>query len=131
VVASASQFLFAERRSNVKDLQSLNQNLRDLRFNPQRHFGTGVFTEPVESQLRTLYERKEVTVAQLKSARNTGQSGKDIGQQIQTVSEEMKATVDHAFCKQLAVLRELTPRTQEAIDCRTYPWFLFSDHSSS
>ena len=130
VIASASQFLFAERRSEIKDQQSLNMNLRDLRFNPQRHFGTGIFTDSVESQLRTLYGQKQAAVAQLKSARRTGQSAKNVGQQIQTVSDEMKATVNDVFSEQLAVLSELTARTQEAVDCRLYPWFLLPNPST-
>lgn len=131
VVASASQFLFAKRRSEIRSLQSLKINLRDLRFNPQRHFGTGVFTEAAESNLRRLYRQKNAAVIKLKSAHETGKSAKEIGHQIQTVSDEMKATVDHEFSEQLATLSELTSQTQEAVDCRTYPWFLFPDQSAS
>ncbi len=131
VVASASQFLFAKRRSEIRKLQSLNLKLRDLRFNPQRHFGTGVFTEPAERNLRRLCEEKEAVVMKLKSAQETGKSAKEIGHQIQKVSDEIKATVDYEFREQLAALSELTPQTQEAVDCRTYPWFLFPDQSDS
>ena len=126
VVASASEYLFAERRSNIQNLQALNKNLRDLRFNPQRHFGTGEFTESVETELQSLYAQKESTVAQLKSAQASGKSAREIGHEIQVVSDRMKEVVDNAFSEQLAALIELTPQTEEAVDCRTYPWFLFA-----
>lgn len=128
VVASASEYLFAERRSNIQNLQVLNQNLRDLRFNPQRHFGTGEFTESVEAELQTLHAQKESTVAQLKLAQANGKSAREIGHQIQLVSDRIKEVVDNAFSQQLAALNELTPQTAEAVNCRTYPWFLFADH---
>jgi len=131
VVASASQYLFPECRSKMHELQSLNENLRDLRFNPQRHFGRGVFTEAVESRLRSLGGEKQAAVARLRSAQKSGQSASDIGHQIQLVSDEMKATVDDAFSKQLAELDEISPQTKEAVDCRTYPWFLFPNSSVS
>ena len=131
VVASASQYLFPERRSKMHELQSLNENLRELRFNPQRYFGRGVFTEQVESRLQSLFGEKQAVVARLTSARKSGQSAGDIGHQIQRLSDKMKATVDHAFSKQLAELDRISPETKEAVDCRTYPWFLFPNSSAA
>lgn len=128
VVASASEYLFAARRSKIQNLQVLNQNLRDLRFNPQRHFGTGEFTESVEAELQTLHAQKESTVAQLKLAQTNGKSAREIGHQIQLVSNRIKEVVDNAFNQQLKALNELTPQTAEAVNCRTYPWFLFDNH---
>lgn len=131
VVASASQFLFAERRTKIQELQSLNQNLRDLRFNPQRHFDSGVFSESVENRLRELCDRKQAVVMQLKSAHESGQSAKDIARRIQHLSDDIRAIVDHEFSDQLAVLREVTAETLTAVNCRTYPWFLFPDRAVS
>ena len=128
VVASASEYLFAERRSNIQNLRILNKNIRDLRFNPQRHFGTGEFTESVEAELQTLHAKKESTVAQLKLAQASGKSAREIGHQIQLVSDRIQEVVDNAFSQQLAALNELTPQTAEAVNCRTYPWFLFNNH---
>ena len=125
VVASASRLLFEERQTELRKCQSLKGNLRDMQFNPQRHFGTGVFNGSVESELRRLCAQKDTEVAQLKSAQKTGQSARDIGHRIQLLSNKIKAKVNEAFSEQIAVLRELTPETQAAVACRTYPWFLF------
>ena len=51
VVATASRFLFAERRSRISELQKLQKHLRDLRFNPQRHFGIRQANEAWKCQL--------------------------------------------------------------------------------
>ena len=125
VVASASRFLYEERHTELRTCQSLNEKLRDMQFNPQRQFGTGVFSEPVEAELQRLCVQKEAEVAQLRFAQNTGQSAKDVGHRIQLLSNAIKTKVNDTFSEQLTVLQNLTPETQAAIECRTYPWFLF------
>lgn len=124
-VASASQYLLERRRAEIHDLRQLNQDLRDLRYNPQRHFGQGVFAADVESRLQQLAQDKDDVVTALKTARQEGRSAKDLGRRIQLISDEMRDVVDQAFASQLAALEELTPETESAVDCRTYPWFLF------
>lgn len=123
-VASASQYLFEDRRAEIQQLQQLNGRLRDLRYNPQRHFGEGAFPSETEQVLRDLSDRKNAVVAQLKSAKAEGISAKDLGHEIQLISDEMRRVVDDAFSGQLAVLDRLTPDTRKAVVCRTYPWFL-------
>lgn len=125
VVASGSRYLFGERREEIQQLQALNKDLRDLRFNPQRHFGQDVFPPDVERRLQDLAQDKESVVAALKSARTEGRSAKDLGHRIQLISDEMRSVVDDAFSSQLAALNELTAQTESAVTCRTYPWFLF------
>ncbi len=125
VVASASRWLFAERREQVQQLQQLNRDLRDLRYNPQRHFGSGVFAASVEQRLKELADRKAGIVNEMKSAHQRGKSAKDLGHQIQLISDEMRQTVDEAFSEQLDMLTELTPQTETVVNSRTWPWLLF------
>ena len=125
VVASASTYLFAQRRARLLELEALQRNLRDLMFNPQRHFGTGRFSPELEEQLIRLSEEKTRAVEQLKTAKKEGRSAKDIGHQIQTITDSMKNLVAAEFEPQLKPLTSMDEDTRAAIECRTYPWFLF------
>jgi len=125
-VASASEYLFAEQRDELHRLQGVESQLRDLRYNPQRHFDSGVFSEELEKRLQELVEQKQSAIASMKTAHADGKSAKDIGHQIQQISDQIRATVDEAFHDDLTALESITDNTQQAFECRTYPWFLFA-----
>ena len=124
VVASASQYLFAGKRDEILRLEALQTQQRDLMYNPQRHFGTGVFSPRLEQQLRELAQEKSRIVGILKAAHARGESAKDIGHQIQKISNRIRAAVADEFEGQLSELTSLTPDARAAIECRTWPWFL-------
>ncbi len=128
-VASASEYLFAQQRNELHRLQEMESQLRDLRYNPQRHFNSGVFSDDLESRLRDLVQKKESAIASMKTAHADGKSAKDIGRQIQQISDQIRETVDEAFHEDLAALEGINESTQQAFECRTYPWFLFPDGS--
>lgn len=126
-VASASRYLFEDQRAELQRLQKIKSELRDLQFNPQRHFGQGVFSDSLEERLAVLVQKKTVAVAELKAMKEAGESGKETGQQIQVITNEIREAVAAEFDSQLAVLNGLTPEQHDAINSRTYPWFFFAD----
>jgi len=126
VTASASQYLFVSERTGLQKLESVESQLRDLRFNPQRHFGTGAFTDEQERKLQVLIDRKQSAIASMKTAHADGRSAKDIGHEIQLISDEIRASVDAAFQNDLDRLAAISPETKAAWNCRTYPWFFFA-----
>ncbi len=124
-VASASEYLFEEQRDELHRLTKLDSQLRDLRYNPQRHFDRGVFNDDIQSRLRDLVQKKDSAIASMKTAHADGKSAKDIGRQIQQITDQIRATVDDAFHEDLTTFAGLSDSTQQAFECRTYPWFLF------
>ncbi len=128
-VASASCYAFPDRRNRLQRLRNLESQLRDLRFNPQRYFGQGIFPESVESRLRQLMTNKKVALEQMQAMREQGRSGREIGKQIQQISNDMKRLVDDCFAEERLALEQMTPQTIEAIECRTYPWFLLPEEA--
>lgn len=129
-VASASRYLFEDLRGELQRLGKIKSQLRDLQYNPQRHFGQGVFSDGLEERLATLVQQKTAAVQELKSAKANGDSGKDAGQQIQLLTNEIRDAVELEFEPQLAVLNSLTPEQHDAINSRTYPWFFFAESPS-
>ena len=125
-VASASRYLFEDQRAELQRLQKIKSELRDLQFNPQRHFGQGVFSDSLEERLAVLVNEKGLAVAELKSMKEAGESGKEAGQQIQLMTNEIRDAVGAEFESQLAVLNALTPEQHDALNSRTYPWFFFT-----
>lgn len=125
-VASASRFLFDRKRSELQRLNDIEASLRDFQFNPQRHFGAGVFESNLERRLAELHQRKESAVAQMKESHERGESAKDLGRTIQQLTNEIKAAVTAEFEPQLSVLKSVAPEQKDAVNCRTYPWFMFS-----
>ena len=126
-VASASRFLFTKERSVLQRLEKIKTELRELQYNPQRHFGTGVFSEQLEAQLSELIKDKQAAVDCMNSFHAEGQSGKDAGLEIQKITNKIRQAVNAEFEPQLKLLGELTPEQLDAINCRTYPWFFFAD----
>jgi hypothetical protein len=124
-VASASRYLFDDERREVARSESIVSNLRDLQFNPQRHLGTGVFTAPLEAQLRQLLQQKEEAVSSLKQARTSGASAEDIGRVIQKLSDEIRHRVSDEFRPQVATFEALPESAINTIRNRTWPWFFF------
>ncbi len=126
-VASASRFLFIEQRTKLRQLQRVESQLRDMQYNPQRFLGTNVFPRALEAQLAGLLLEKETSVQRLKSSRENGASAKDIGREIQSITDTIKAAVAREFEPQLAELRNLSDENISAISSRTWPWFLFAN----
>ncbi|MGB4709612.1 MAG: hypothetical protein WBH50_20645 [Fuerstiella sp.] len=124
-VASASRYLFVKERRNLQRLEKIKLQLRELQYNPQRHFGTGVFSEELEALLVELMKDKQAAVDCMKSFHAEGQSGKDAGLEIQQTTNRIKQAVTEEFEPQLRLLNELSPEQIDAINCRTYPWFFF------
>lgn len=125
-VASASRYFFKEERTEWQRLQTLKTQLRDLQFNPQRHFGTGAFSQQLETRLQQLFREKQEHVDQLKSAQAAEVSGRDIGREIQSLTNQIKSEVAAEFQPQLDLLASVSSGNAEAIDSRLYPWFLFA-----
>lgn len=124
-LATASRFAFPKQKQKLARLQTLKDNLRDMQFNPQRHFGQNVFSPDLESQLQLLSAQKLALVAKLKEAKSKGQPAGEFGQQIQKITEQIKAEVSASFEDELQQLERLTPEQIDTVNSRTYPWFFF------
>lgn len=124
-VASASRYLFEKQRQELSHLQSISDQLRDLQFNPQRHLGAGLFSPETEDFLRDRLAAKEEAVADLRQARDSGQSAQEIGRVIQQVGDEIKSRVLSDFEPQLVSLRAIPAETMAVWNCRTWPWMFF------
>lgn len=124
-VASATQQLFKAQRSELHRLSQLKSSLRELQYNPQRHFGTGVFSTGLEAVLTELTDKKAAAVDRMKASHQQGESARELGREIQQITNQIRDAVDKEFEPQLLLLNELTPEQKDAIFCRTYPWFMF------
>jgi hypothetical protein len=129
-VASASRYLFDDQRGELQRLQKIKSQLRDLEFNPQRHFGQRVFSDGLEERLAMLVQKKTSAVSDMKSRKEAGESTKEARQQIQAMTNEIRDAVAAEFQPQLVVLNSLTPEQHDAINSRTYPWFFFAGSDS-
>ena len=130
-VTSASRYLFDEERIELRRLESIKSQLRELQYNPQRHFGQGLFSDSLEERLAAQIQEKSSVVERMQAAHADGASAKELGRQIQQMTNEIKDTVAAEFEPQLAVLKSLTPEQHDAINSRTYPWFFFVDSAVS
>ena len=128
-IATASRYLFTSEREELRRLLEIEGSLRDLSFNPQRHFGTGVFSEELEQKLSALLQRKETALSELKQAHAEERSGKTAGMRIQQITGEIRDMVSAAFEEPLATFSNMTPEHRDALECRTWPWFLFEQES--
>ncbi len=95
-VASTSRRLFGEARAAVKRLTSIEQQLRDLMYNPQRSLGQSVFSAELEEKLRSLLAQKDVLTSEMRMARETGGSAKDAGIRMQRLTEEIRGLVQQS-----------------------------------
>lgn len=129
-VASASRYLFADRRVELSRIQAIASQLRDLQFNPQRHFGTGVFSPVFEDALRQKVVAKESAVARLRSARESGESARETGHEIQQLGDEIKSMVAAEFESQLIVLRATSEETIATLKNRLWPWLFFGSEKT-
>ncbi len=125
VVASATRCLFPEARQQIGRVQSVDRQLRDLMYHPQKHFGTGVFPEPLEQRLQLLMESKARAVEQMQQAHRDGQSARALGRQVQQVSDDVRALVSREYDGQLALLKDLRDEHIATLHNRTWPWFFF------
>ena len=125
-VASASRYLFVADRHELERLDAIRNQLRDLQYNPQRHFDSSVFSEGLKSRLLRLCDAKTAAVENMKLARANGQSAKDIGATIQAITNRVRNEVSAEFEPQLRRLTSLSAEHRDATNCRTYPWFMFS-----
>lgn len=124
-LATASRFAFPKQKLQIERIQSLKINMRDMQFNPQRHFDQNVFPPALEATLKSLSEEKLQIVAQLKDAKAKGESASEFGKRIQSITEQIKAVVADHFQNDLQLLDDLTPEQVDTINSRTYPWFFF------
>lgn len=124
-VASTSRRLFGEARAAVKRLTSIEQQLRDLMYNPQRSLGQSMFSAELEEKLRSLLAQKDVLTAEMRMARETGGSAKDAGIRMQRLTEEIRGLVQAEFSGPLAELRSLSEDHRSVLESRTWPWFFF------
>jgi hypothetical protein len=124
-VASASRYLFTEQRTQLSHLQTIVEQMRDLQFNPQRHFGTGIFSAEMEERLGQMLVTRDDAVQRLKQARETGQSARDIGMEIQRIADDVKAFVGAEFSPQMAMFDSLSTDTIATWNNRTWPWLFF------
>ncbi len=125
-VASASRFLFDTQRGEYAQLQRISEQLRDLQFNPHRHFSSGLFSSEIENVLRVKLEAKEDAVNRLKTARESGVSAQEVGREIQQIGDEIKAMVAAHFEPRLAKLRSFSSESIVAWSSRTWPWMFFA-----
>lgn len=125
-VATASRYLFPELRDELERLEGIQSELRELLYNPQRHFGQQVFSSTLESELRELVQQKEAAVARMKQTHQQGESARETGMQIQQITNRIRDAVSAEFEAQLKLLTDTTAEQQDAIHCRTYPWFMFA-----
>ena len=124
-VASASRYLFAEECRELDQLQQIADQLRDMQFNPHRHFGSGLFSTEAETLLRAQLKAKEIAVERLKQSREAGQPAGDIGREIQRMSDEIKKAVAREFEPRLAKLSRVSDQTSATWTSRTWPWMFF------
>ncbi|MCA9082786.1 MAG: hypothetical protein KDA81_01965 [Planctomycetaceae bacterium] len=124
-VASASRYLFPELRSELARLEHIQSQLRDLQYNPQRYLNDSIFTADLQQRLNVLCQEKQDLVDQMKRRHSAGESAQDIGRQIQTLTNQIRDDVSAEFERPLQKLNRLTPEQRDAINCRTYPWFMF------
>ena len=125
-VSSASRYLFHMERHELSRLQEISDNIRDYQFNPQRYLGMGVFSSDTETALRTALAEKESAVKELRSARESGLPGDEIGRRIQRLGDLIKSTVTTQFSAQLTQLQTLSADTTTTVNSRTWPWFFFA-----
>ncbi|MBL8813351.1 MAG: hypothetical protein JNM43_24505 [Planctomycetaceae bacterium] len=124
-VVTTSQYLFEEQRQRFEKLQTLNSQLRDLQFNPQRYFGQAVFSPDDEQRLAQLVAQRDERVAMMKSQRGEGQSGKQLGREIQQLNDQLKDTVAALIAPSLQELQQFDEATVKTLQTRTWPWFYF------
>lgn len=123
-VASASVYLFHSRREQLQRLNRIAEELRDMQFNPDRFFGSGTFPDADERRIKDLWTRKSALLRQLKEARESGISGREIGSEIQAVGNQIRDAVSEIFAAPLQLRKSISTDTAAAVNCRTYPWFL-------
>lgn len=126
-VASASRYLLADERTRLMELRQIETQLREMQYNPQRFLGTRIFSPSLEERLTDLLRRKEIAVQQMHLARGTGGSAREIGREIQQITDVIKSAVLQEFDLQLEALRSLSDEHVAAVNSRTWPWFLFSE----
>ena len=124
-VVSASRYLFSDAKAKLKQLEQLSEQLRDLQFNPQRHFGSGVFSDQQQVLLKPLVAARQAAVDRMRAAHAGGESAKETGREIQRLTDQIKALVIDAFSHQVATLKQLSAENRAAVNCRIYPWFMF------
>ena len=80
-------------------------------------------------RLKSLIQQKKNALADMQQARSEEGSGKQQGMLIQQITVQIRDAVSAEFEEQLSVLHNMTPEHRDALECRTWPSFLF-DHRS-
>ncbi|MBL8816430.1 MAG: hypothetical protein JNL58_10405 [Planctomyces sp.] len=124
-VASTTMRLFEGPRNEVARLTTIEQQQRDLMYNPQRSFGKSIFSQQLETVLQKLVAEKNQLSEQVRVARESGNSAKEIGTRMQRLTDEIRGAVQAEFDPQLRELKSLTESQRAVLDSRTWPWFFF------
>lgn len=124
-VVSGSRWLFPAARARLLQLNELEARSRDLQFNPQRAFGSGLLSAECENTLQALLDQKAALLGTMQSLRDSGQSAKNAARELQTLTNTIKITVSAALEPQLKQLTSVSEATRAALTSRTWPWFYF------
>ncbi len=124
-VASTTMRLFEGPRNEVARLTSIEQLQRDLMYNPQRSFDKSIFSPQLETLLQKLVAEKNQLSEDMRVARESGNSAKEIGTRMQRLTEEIRGAVQAEFDPQLRELKSLTESQLAVLESRTWPWFFF------
>lgn len=124
-VASGTRHLFEGWPERLASLDELAAQSRDVLHHPERYFGRGWFAADAEQRLRELTEQKQQLVAELRAARQNGQSGATMGRALEALAAEVRAVVDAQLASKLDVRLRISAATRASLLERRWPWFYF------
>jgi hypothetical protein len=76
--------------------------------------------------LKSRLTEKDTAIAQLKTARESGQSAQEAGRQIQRLGDAIKSIVTADFEDQLKELNAIPQENIAVWTSRTWPWMCFA-----
>ncbi len=123
VTASASRYLFPQLRAELQRLRAFADSQRDLQYNPDRFLGRGIFSAACEQRLVELLQSRAEYLLQLQQRRERGEGGRDVGIQLQRLTEQLRATATADIAPQLQALQQLPTATAEQLESRLWPWY--------
>ena len=131
VVASASRRISPHLARKLGSMAQLLKSERQAAHHPTQYLECGVFSESAKSELKQVATQKETMIAKLKEKQAAGMPAAIEGKALQEIQEKTKSIVAKEFKVLRSRFTHLTSEAKEAIHCRTYPWFLFSEEYSS
>ncbi len=124
-VASATQYLFAQHRKEAHKLKEFDRELREMTSHVDRYFGTGTFSQNVESELRDIVAARTEFVESLKQAKRLRQPVADIGRTIKKIDAQIDSAIRQSLAPRIAQLQQLTSDQIRIYDTRGFPYFYF------